>query len=70
MCKDGYYFSTRDEEPNDKDLNNKCPLCDEPIGSKKDRLRTVPIKRDNYFRVVTQEEYNYKKKWDLAIMIL
>ena len=61
MCKDGYYYSTRDGEPNDKDLNNKCPLCDEPIGSKKDRLRTVPIKRDNYFRIVTKEENERKK---------
>lgn len=62
MCGNGYYYSTRDEEPNEKDLNQKCPFCEEPIGSKKEKKRIVPVKRDNYFRVLTQEEYNNKKK--------
>ena len=62
MCKDGFYYSTRDEEPNDKDLDVKCPNCEESMGSKKDRTRTIPIKRENYFRILTQEEYDLKIK--------
>ena len=62
MCSDGYYYSTRDEEPNEKDLNEKCPFCDEFMGSRKEKKRVVPVKRENYFRVVTQKEFEYKKK--------
>ena len=64
MCKDGYYYSTRDEEPNIKDLNVKCQFCEEPMGAIKDRTRIIPVKRDNYFRILTQEEYEYKQKRD------
>lgn len=64
MCKDGYYYSTRDEEPNTKDLDVKCQFCEEPIGAIKDRTRIIPVKRDNYFRILTQEEYEYKQKRD------
>ena len=64
MCKEeeGYYYSTRDEEPNEKDLDEKCPFCREPIGSIKNKRRTIPVKRDNYFRLLTQEDYDYKKR--------
>ncbi len=64
MCKEeeGYYYSTRDEEPNEKDLNQICPFCQQPMGSMKNKRRTIPVKRDNYFRILTQEEYDYKKK--------
>ena len=60
MCDEGYYFSTRDEEPNEKELNAKCPKCQKPIGTKKEGRRVISIKRDNYFRVLTKDEYNYK----------
>ena len=63
MCEKAYYYSTRDEEPNEKDLNNTCPYCGEPVGSKKEKTRTIPVKRENYFRILlSQEEYDYKKK--------
>ena len=46
MCKEeeGYYYSTRDEEPNEKDLDEKCPFCREPIGSIKNKRRTIRLK--------------------------
>ena len=61
MCRDGYYYSTRDGEPNEKDLDVKCPFCEEPMGSKKEKRRIVAIKRDNYFRILTQDEFDYKQ---------
>ena len=64
MCKDGYYYSTRDEEPNEKDIDEICPFCELPLGSIKDKKRIVPVKRDNYFRVLTKTEFEYKKKRD------
>ena len=64
MCKDVYYYSTRDEEPNEKDLDEKCPFCEEPMGSRKDRKRIVPVKRNNYFRILSQTEFDYKMKRD------
>ena len=62
MCKDGYYYSTRDEEPNEKDIDQNCPFCEEPMGSIKEKRRTIRVKRNNYFRILTQDEYDYKKK--------
>ncbi len=51
MCKEeGYYYSTRDEEPNEKDLDEICPSCQESLGSIKDKRRTILVKRENYFR--------------------
>ena len=64
MCKDGYYYSTRDDEPNEKDIEQKCPFCEEAIGSIKEKRRTIPVKRANYFRILTQDEFDYKKKRD------
>ena len=60
MCDEGYYYSTRDEEPNAKDLNAKCQKCKKPMGTIKDGRRIIPIKRDGYFRVLTKEQYEYK----------
>jgi hypothetical protein len=62
MCQDGYYYSARDDEPNEKDLNEKCPYCEKPVGSKKDGRRVISVNRENYFRVLTKEEFEYKKK--------
>ena len=39
MCEKTYYYSTRDEEPKEKDLNNTCPYFGEPVGSKKEKTR-------------------------------
>ena len=64
MCNEGYYYSTRDEEPNEKDIGQNCPFCEEPIGSIKEKRRIIPVKRNNYFRILTQNEYDYKKKRD------
>ena len=62
MCKDGFYYSTRDEEPNEKDIEQKCPFCENPIGSIKEKRRIIPVKRNNYFRILTQDEFDLKKK--------
>ena len=64
MCKNecGYYYSTRDDEPSDSDLNKKCDLCQESVGSVKDRTRTIAVKRENYFRILKKDDYDYKHK--------
>ena len=72
MCKEeeGYYYSTRDEEPNEKDLNQICPFCQQPMGSMKNKRRTIPVKRDNYFRLFTQEDYDIKKRENFMNMFI
>ena len=45
-----------------KILNKNVTFCEEPIGSIKEKRRTIPVKRVNYFRILTQDEFDYKKK--------
>ena len=35
MCKEGYYYSTRDEEPNEKDIDQICPFKSQWVQKKK-----------------------------------
>ena len=57
LCKGGYYHSIKGGIPNDKYLDLKCKMCDEPIGSLiNDRGFITPVKRDNYYRIFQTEK--------------
>ena len=69
LCSNGgYYHSIKGGIPGPKHLDLKCKSCGEKIGSfKNERGFIMPIKRENYFRILkTQEEKDKEAERNLG----